>query len=272
MLFKGDLLFDLSPQRTICSKLGIQEVVIKQILFSLFPAHSESDPGSRQWPESDTLSGSQSPQSVGSAAADSGTECLSDSAMDLPDVTLSLCGGLSENGEISKEKFMEHIITYHEFAENPGLIDNPNLVIRIYNRYYNWALAAPMILSLQVFQKSLPKATVESWVKDKMPKKSGRWWFWRKRESMTKQLPEAKEGKSEMPPTSDLPSSTKEPASGRPAEDDSSSDGGSQELEESIKMDPILTEPPSHGSITSYKKSLRLSSDQIVSTVRSMWT
>uniref|UniRef100_A0A5F9CBW9 Lipin 2 n=1 Tax=Oryctolagus cuniculus TaxID=9986 RepID=A0A5F9CBW9_RABIT len=178
-------------------------------------AASDLDPGSRQWPESDTLSGSQSPQSVGSAAADSGTECLSDSAMDLPDVTLSLCGGLSENGEISKEKFMEHIITYHEFAENPGLIDNPNLVIRIYNRYYNWALAAPMILSLQVFQKSLPKATVESWVKDKMPKKSGRWWFWRKRESMTKQLPEAKEGKSEALPSSDLPSNTKEPANAR---------------------------------------------------------
>lgn len=39
---------------------------------------------------------------MGSAAADSGTECMSDSAMDLPDVTLSLCGGLNENGEISK--------------------------------------------------------------------------------------------------------------------------------------------------------------------------
>ncbi|KAG8521111.1 Phosphatidate phosphatase LPIN2, partial [Galemys pyrenaicus] len=231
---------------------------------ALYFPKSDSDPGSRQWPESDTFSGSQSPQSVGSAAADSGTECLSDSAMDLPDVTLSLCGGLSENGEISKEKFMEHLITYHEFAENPGLIDNPNLVIRIYNRYYNWALAAPMILSLQVFQKSLPKATVESWVKDKMPKKSGRWWFWRKRESMTKQPPEAKEGgKSEVPPTSDLPSSTKEPASGRPAEDDSSSDEGSQELEESIKVDPVATDPASHSSATSYKKSLRLSSDQI---------
>ncbi|XP_020019293.1 phosphatidate phosphatase LPIN2 isoform X1 [Castor canadensis] len=230
---------------------------------ALYFPKSETDPGSRQWPESDTLSGSQSPQSVGSAAADSGTECLSDSAMDLPDVTLSLCGGLSENGEISKEKFMEHIITYHEFAENPGLIDNPNLVIRIYNRYYNWALAAPMILSLQVFQKSLPKATVESWVKDKMPKKSGRWWFWRKRESMTKQLPEAKEGKSEVLPTSDLQSSSKEPASTRPAEDDTSSDEGSQELEESIKADPVSTETLSHGSTTSYKKSLRLSSDQI---------
>ncbi|KAB1258284.1 Phosphatidate phosphatase LPIN2 [Camelus dromedarius] len=230
---------------------------------ALYFPKSDSDPGSRQWPELDTLSGSQSPQSVGSAAADSGTECLSDSAMDLPDVTLSLCGGLSENGEISKEKFMEHIITYHEFAENPGLIDNPNLVIRIYNRYYSWALAAPMILSLQVFQKSLPKATVESWVKDKMPKKSGRWWFWRKRESITKQLPEAKEGKSEVPPPSDLPPSAQEPASGRPAEDDSSSEEGSQELEESIKADPLPAEPPSHGSTTSYKKSLRLSSDQI---------
>ncbi|XP_006524849.1 phosphatidate phosphatase LPIN2 isoform X1 [Mus musculus] len=230
---------------------------------ALYFPKSDTDPGSRQWPESDTFSGSQSPQSVGSAAADSGTECLSDSAMDLPDVTLSLCGGLSENGEISKEKFMEHIITYHEFAENPGLIDNPNLVIRIYNRYYNWALAAPMILSLQVFQKSLPKATVESWVKDKMPKKSGRWWFWRKKESMIKQLPETKEGKSEVPPANDLPSNAEEPTSARPAENDTSSDEGSQELEESIKVDPITVETLSHCGTASYKKSLRLSSDQI---------
>ncbi|KAM6086896.1 phosphatidate phosphatase LPIN2 isoform 3-T3 [Chlamydotis macqueenii] len=230
---------------------------------ALYFPKSDSDPGFRQWTESDTLSGSQSPQSVGSAAADSGTECMSDSAMDLPDVTLSLCGGLNENGEISKEKFMEHIITYHEFAENPGLIDNPNLVIRIYNRYYNWALAAPMILSLQVFQKSLPKATVESWVKEKMPKKSGRWWFWRKRESMTKQIPEAKEGKTEMQRANELPATIKEQVNSRPPEDDSSSDETSQELKESLKIDSAPAEHPTHGNITSYKKSLRLSSDQI---------
>ncbi|KAG9348001.1 hypothetical protein JZ751_004020 [Albula glossodonta] len=112
-----------------------------------------------------------------SAAADSGTECLSDSASDLPDVTLSLCGGL--------KKFMQHIITYHEFAENPAIIDNPNLVVKIANRYYNWTLAAPFILSLQAFQKNLPKSTEEAWVKEKMPKKSGRWWFWRKRADST---------------------------------------------------------------------------------------
>uniref|UniRef100_A0A8C3KYV4 phosphatidate phosphatase n=1 Tax=Calidris pygmaea TaxID=425635 RepID=A0A8C3KYV4_9CHAR len=230
---------------------------------ALYFPKSDSDPGFRQWTESDNLSGSQSPQSVGSAAADSGTECMSDSAMDLPDVTLSLCGGLNENGEISKEKFMEHIITYHEFAENPGLIDNPNLVIRIYNRYYNWALAAPMILSLQVFQKSLPKATVESWVKEKMPKKSGRWWFWRKRESMTKQIPEAKEGKTETQRANELPATIKEQVNSRPPEDDSSSDEASQELKESLKIDSSPVEHPTHGNITSYKKSLRLSSDQI---------
>uniref|UniRef100_A0A671V6B5 phosphatidate phosphatase n=1 Tax=Sparus aurata TaxID=8175 RepID=A0A671V6B5_SPAAU len=139
----------------------------------------------KHWMDSEMHSGSQSPQSVGSAAADSGTECLSDSASDLPDVTLSLCGGLTENAEISKERFMEHIITYHEFAESPAIIDNPNLVVKIGNRYYNWTLAAPLILSLQAFQKNLPKATEEAWVKEKMPKKSGRWWFWRKRADST---------------------------------------------------------------------------------------
>uniref|UniRef100_A0A672ZC93 phosphatidate phosphatase n=1 Tax=Sphaeramia orbicularis TaxID=375764 RepID=A0A672ZC93_9TELE len=146
---------------------------------------SESEAATKHWMDSEMHSGSQSPQSVGSAAADSGTECLSDSAGDLPDVTLSLCGGLTENAEISKERFMEHIITYHEFAENPAIIDNPNLVVKIGNRYYNWTLAAPLILSLQAFQKNLPKATEEAWVKEKMPKKSGRWWFWRKRADST---------------------------------------------------------------------------------------
>ena len=53
---------------------------------------SEAEAATKHWMDSEMLSGSQSPQSVGSAAADSGTECLSDSASDLPDVTLSVCG------------------------------------------------------------------------------------------------------------------------------------------------------------------------------------
>uniref|UniRef100_A0A667X1W1 phosphatidate phosphatase n=1 Tax=Myripristis murdjan TaxID=586833 RepID=A0A667X1W1_9TELE len=139
------------------------------------------------------------------------------------------------------ERFMEHIITYHEFAENPAIIDNPNLVVKIANRYYNWTLAAPLILSLQAFQKNLPKATEEAWVKEKMPKKPGRWWFWRKR--------------SESCPVSPC----------RPKAGDSSSDEEAKEVSAAScqeRLQSVEGQPhPSH----TYRKSLRLSSDQIAS-------
>lgn len=49
---------------------------------------------------------------------DSGTECPYDSPSDLPDLVFSLCGGLSENTEISKGK-MEHVLkTLLKFHEN----------------------------------------------------------------------------------------------------------------------------------------------------------
>uniref|UniRef100_A0A672Q100 phosphatidate phosphatase n=1 Tax=Sinocyclocheilus grahami TaxID=75366 RepID=A0A672Q100_SINGR len=211
---------------------------------------SDSDGGSKHWMDSGMHSGSQSPQSVGSAAADSGTECLSDSASDLPDVTLSLCGGLSENGEISKEKFMEHIITYHEFAENPAIIDNPNLVVKIGNRYYNWTLAAPLILSLQAFQKNLPKATEEAWVKERMPKKSGRWWFWRKRADSTIKQVRPERNLDRRVDT----------------RDSSSDEEGKEVSAAASSMErKVHSEPHSHTSTHAYRKSLRLSSSQIAS-------
>uniref|UniRef100_A0A8C7GB44 phosphatidate phosphatase n=1 Tax=Oncorhynchus kisutch TaxID=8019 RepID=A0A8C7GB44_ONCKI len=225
------------PESTRCTTFdeGLYSVVVTDQSVVMSVCCSESEVVPKHWVEVGRRDGSQSPQSVGSAAADSGTDCLSDSAGDLPDVTLSLCGGVGENSEISKEKFMEHIITYHEFAENPAIIDNPNLVVRISNRYYNWTLAAPLILSMQAFQKNLPKATEEAWVKEKMPKKSGRWWFWRKRSLMQK------------------------------AAADSSSDEESKELNALAPTERVQTEISAPTGSHSYKKSLRLSSDQIVS-------
>ncbi|XP_053198067.1 LOW QUALITY PROTEIN: phosphatidate phosphatase LPIN2-like [Scomber japonicus] len=227
---------------------------------------SESEQVPKHWVESGRRSGSQSPQSVGSAAADSGTECLSDSAGDLPDVTLSLCGGVGENSEISKEKFMEHIITYNEFAENPAIIDNPNLVVRISNRYYNWTLAAPLILCMQAFQKNLPKATEEAWVKEKMPKKSGRWWFWRKssvKQSSSETKLERQESLNRESPALHQAPETQQKTS------EWSSDDETKELN---AVAPALTptervqkEAPAPAPCPAYKKSLRLSSDQIAS-------
>uniref|UniRef100_A0A8C5FQZ9 phosphatidate phosphatase n=1 Tax=Gadus morhua TaxID=8049 RepID=A0A8C5FQZ9_GADMO len=219
---------------------------------------SEAEAATKHWMDSEMGSGSQSPQSVGSAAADSGTECLSDSAGDLPDVTLSLCGGLSENAEISKEKFMEHIITYQEFAESPAIIDNPNLVVKIANRYYNWTLAAPLILSMQAFQKNLPKATEEAWVKEKMPKKSGRWWFWRKRaDSTVKQVG--------CPSSEAVPLIWRAPH--RPKAGDSSSDEESKEVSAASCPERLQGQGEAHvhPSPHAYRKSLRLSSSQIAS-------
>lgn len=67
------------------------------------PPCSDPEQEPRHWVEElGRRSVSHSPQSVGSGAADSGTDSLSDSPSDLPDVTLSLCGGVAENSEIPK--------------------------------------------------------------------------------------------------------------------------------------------------------------------------
>uniref|UniRef100_A0A8C5GP25 phosphatidate phosphatase n=1 Tax=Gouania willdenowi TaxID=441366 RepID=A0A8C5GP25_GOUWI len=132
---------------------------------------------------------SQSPQSVGSGAMDSGTEYLSDSASYNMDISMSLCGKEGDTSQITKEKFLEHLVTFQDFVNNVGIIEDPSLVICINSNYYNWAVAAPMVLSMTTFQKNLPQSTVERLVKDKMPKKSGRWWFsWRRRHMDNSQL------------------------------------------------------------------------------------
>uniref|UniRef100_A0A8C2HQ31 phosphatidate phosphatase n=1 Tax=Cyprinus carpio TaxID=7962 RepID=A0A8C2HQ31_CYPCA len=135
----------------------------------------------------DPRSANQSPQSVGSSGMDSGVDSFSDQLGDLPHIAISLCGGLSENREITRGK--RTTISYQEFADNPSIIDDPNLVVKIGNKYYNWTTAAPIVLAMQVFQKPLPKATVENIMKEKMPKKGGRWWFsWRGRNNSSKSV------------------------------------------------------------------------------------
>ncbi|KAI1901395.1 hypothetical protein AGOR_G00034000 [Albula goreensis] len=220
------------------------------------PSQRDSNPGPEPWLEEARWS--SSPQSVGSA--DSGAEC------DSSDVMLSLCGGLGENTHICKEKFMRHIITYQEFAENPALIDNPNLVVKIADRYYSWAMAAPQILSLGAFQKNLPERTEEAWVQEKMSKKSGGWWFWRTKSESTIKQSEPKPETWELPNEERLAHSSQIPTL-QVTIGDSSSEGESEEsdeLEEDRTADlSERTQSEGPGHPHSYKKSLRLSSDQI---------
>uniref|UniRef100_A0A673I967 phosphatidate phosphatase n=1 Tax=Sinocyclocheilus rhinocerous TaxID=307959 RepID=A0A673I967_9TELE len=187
----------------------------------------------------DSRSANQSPQSVGSSGMDSGVDSFSDQLGDLPHIAISLCGGLTENREITREEFEERAISYQEFADNPSIIDDPNLVVKIGTKYYNWITAAPIVLAVQVFQKTLPKATVENIMKEKMPKKGGRWWFsWRGRNNSSKSV--------------------------RLLKDESSS---SEDDSEGAKQNPVSNQPEvlhcTGGHC--YRKTLRLSSEQLAS-------
>ncbi|XP_031436952.1 phosphatidate phosphatase LPIN1-like isoform X2 [Clupea harengus] len=203
-------------------------------------------------------SASMSPQSVVSSGADSGVDSFSDQMGDLPSIAISLCGGLTDNREITKEQFQEKAISYQRFAEHPTLIDDPNLVVKIGSKYYNWSSAAPLMLALQAFQKPLPKATVENIMKEKMPKKGGRWWFsWRSRTNNTKT-----DSASEHGACVSADQAGKMAAMNRRKEESSSSDEDHRTSKQTtvVQSEPIL---PSGG--VSYKKTLRLSSEQLAS-------
>ncbi|KAK2110002.1 Lipin-3 [Saguinus oedipus] len=46
-------------------------------------------------------------------------------------IALSLCGGLADSRDISPEKFNQHSVSYQDLTKNPGLLDDPNLVVKI---------------------------------------------------------------------------------------------------------------------------------------------
>ncbi|XP_037541753.1 phosphatidate phosphatase LPIN1 [Nematolebias whitei] len=210
---------------------------------------SISDPGPH--------STSQSPQSVGSGG-DSGVDSYCDPMSDLPSTAVSLCGGLTDNKEISTEQFYNKLISYQQFIENPSIIDDPNLVVKIGSKYYNWSTAAPLVLALQVFQKPLPKTTVEKVMKEKMPKKGGRWWFssWRGRNNNVKLDSVAEHGACGSAEQAGIMNS-------RHKEESSSSD---EDLLAAKQSSPILqSEPGLPSGGVSYKKTLRLTSEQLLS-------
>ncbi|XP_050806677.1 phosphatidate phosphatase LPIN1 isoform X7 [Gopherus flavomarginatus] len=230
-----------------------------------FPKNGDNIAHGKNANESGPRSANQSPHSGGSSGVDSGVEGVSDGIRDLPSIAISLCGGLSENKEITKDQFLEQAVTYLQFVDNPAIIDDPNLVVKIGNKYYNWTTAAPLLLAMQAFQKPLPKATVESIMRDKMPKKGGRWWFsWRGRNSTIKE---------ETKPMQDLSGNvlTTEEESSQMSIADRLKDESSSSDEDLRAAKPnlgSLQTNSSHLSLlsgVSYKKTLRLTSDQLKS-------
>ncbi len=46
-------------------------------------------------------------------------------------ISMSLCGGLTDSGEIPTDLFQQHLVTYDDFCNNPNILADPNLVIKI---------------------------------------------------------------------------------------------------------------------------------------------
>lgn len=78
------------------------------------------------------------------------------------DISLSLCGGLdSENGP-SKEAFHQNLLQFEDICSDPKLYENPNLVVKINGKFYNWATACPIVMTYATFQRHLPQNTIEN--------------------------------------------------------------------------------------------------------------
>lgn len=70
-------------------------------------------------------------------------------------VSLSLCGGMEKGGP-TDEEFDANIVQYSDICHNPALFASPNLVVRLNNKYYSWATACPVVMTLLAYQKPLP--------------------------------------------------------------------------------------------------------------------
>ncbi|XP_012294273.2 phosphatidate phosphatase LPIN1 isoform X2 [Aotus nancymaae] len=224
-----------------------------------FPKNGDPSGLAKHASDNGARSANQSPQSVGSSGMDSGVESTSDGLRDLPSIAISLCGGLSDHREITKDAFLEQAVSYQQFVDNPAIIDDPNLVVKIGSKYYNWTTAAPLLLAMQAFQKPLPKATVEAIMRDKMPKKGGRWWFsWRGRNTTIKEESKPEQclvGKGhstgEQPPQLGMATRVKHESSSSDEERAAAKPSNTGHL-------PLLPN-------VSYKKTLRLTSEQLKS-------
>lgn len=70
-----------------------------------------------------------------------------------------------------EDLFQQYAVTFEKFIENINTIAaDPNLVIRINNRYMNWSAASPIILSAIVYQKQLPNEIVNNIMEHNIPK------------------------------------------------------------------------------------------------------
>jgi phosphatidate phosphatase LPIN len=93
------------------------------------------------------------------------------------DMAMSLCGKL-KSSKVRPDQFENFLVTYDQFIKDSvSILSNPNLVVRIDNRYYKWAVAASYVMTYLVFQKPISPGDMKKLKREHMPKKR-KGWFW----------------------------------------------------------------------------------------------
>ncbi|XP_029168065.1 phosphatidate phosphatase LPIN1 isoform X2 [Nylanderia fulva] len=289
--------------------------------------------------EEDTESGNgpslpQSPNSVegaigGPKSLDSDFEEPKHSIFDNNiEISMSLCGGLDNENGPAKEAFHENLLHFEDICTDPKLYENPNLVVRINGKFYNWTTACPIVLTYVVFQRHLPQRAIESLYmslpvhEDKKTENNGKpesrsgyssWFSWRRstqppkkpqdinpteesavqlseqiletKVATNEETPSANNGEEKTEQDTDLPNSTEvvetctrlTPASSettlakteKTREGEGEGYSGGEDSDSNHNESPGIKIPierrPYYESTEKYRKTLRLSSEQIAS-------
>lgn len=96
---------------------------------------------------------------------------------------MSLCGGLDYSGKMQKSHFDKHMVDWEMYQKDPkAILNNPNLVIRDGDRYFNWATCSAIACAKIFFNERLPRAEVDK-LKPTQRRQSKSWFFFGSRSS-----------------------------------------------------------------------------------------
>lgn len=186
------------------------------------------------------------------------------------DIALSLCGWEPEPNE---ERFREHMVNFSDLCNNPTLLENADLVVKVHGKYYTWKVASPMIASVLVYGRPLLQSSIDQLCSNYMPSVSKEpetkpettarsWWRWSRKGTSRETTPAPEMGIEPVGTAATVNVSVSE----EPEMLKSVSNNNLQKTP-STPTTPLEDKDNSIKTNTSdkYRKTLRLSSKQIAS-------
>ncbi|XP_011869441.1 PREDICTED: phosphatidate phosphatase LPIN3 isoform X3 [Vollenhovia emeryi] len=188
------------------------------------------------------------------------------------EISISLCGGLDSESGPSKEAFNENLLHFEDVCTDPKLYENPNLIVKINGKFYNWTTACPIVLTYVVFQRHLPQSAIENLYmslpvhEDKKRESSGKpesrsgyssWFSWRRSTQPPKKPEDASQNDEITVQTSEQSLEAKTvtndelPSANREVKTEQNTDSSSSEVMETCTR---LTSTPNETTLTKTEK------------------